>query len=108
MFWMREVVGWVLIGLGLFVFAFVYFGLLRFGHIARSVPLTFIGFIVFRGGIHLVKVAVAARICQELAEQPKPKPTRPEGARRPVPGQRTAPPPIPVRPLNGAEPAGRQ
>jgi hypothetical protein len=76
MFWIREVVGWVLVGLGLLVFAITYFVLLRNGHIFESVPMAFIGFIIFRGGIHLVKVAVAARICQQAAAEPHAKPAR--------------------------------
>src|SRR5262245_52558293 len=102
MFWVREVVGWVLIALGLITFAITYFGLLAQGRIFHALPMAFIGFIVFRGGIHLVKVAVAARICRELAEQQKPKPVRLEGSRRSLPGQRTLPPPIPVRPAEAA------
>jgi hypothetical protein len=61
-FWLRELAGWLLVVLGLVVFYFC-FALLANGFILEAGPLTFIGFIVFRGGIHLLKVAVAARIC---------------------------------------------
>src|SRR5438270_293672 len=85
MFWVREVVGWVLIGLGLFVFGVVCFILLPNGRFTWSVPMTFIGFIIFRGGIHLQKVAVAARICRELAGEAPLKPVRPETHRLTLP-----------------------
>ena len=63
-FWVRELAGWALVGLGLFVFYAVYIILLQPApRILESGPLAFIGFIIFRGGIHLLKVAVAARIC---------------------------------------------
>jgi hypothetical protein len=61
-FWVRELAGWILIGLGLFVF-YLCFVFLMSNHIIEAGPLTLIGIIVFRGGIHLLKVAVAARIC---------------------------------------------
>lgn len=61
-FWIREIMGWVLVGLGLFVFYLCV--VLLFNHYISEVGLLFIiGIIVFRGGIHLLKVAVAARIC---------------------------------------------
>lgn len=66
-FWIREIAGWGLVFLGLYFFLFC-FGLLM------TQPLTIpmyleagasliMGVIIFRGGIHLLKVAVAARIC---------------------------------------------
>lgn len=67
-FWIRELVGYVLIVLGL---AGMYFALALFasnnilGGAAFTVPAIF----VFRGGIHLLKVAMAARIC--LYSQPQ-------------------------------------
>ena len=63
-FWFRELAGWLLIGLGLYVFFACYAILVNQGpHLIEAGPLTFIGFIIFRGGIHLLKVATAARIC---------------------------------------------
>lgn len=101
MFIVREIVGWALIGLGLIAFGITYFGFLRNGLIFQSAPMAFIGFIIFRGGIHLVKVAVAARMCREMSELPKPKAPRIESVRRPLPGQRgTVPPPLPLVPAD--------
>jgi len=64
-FWIRELAGWLLIGLGLYIFFVCYVILInqKGPHLIEAGPLTFIGFIVFRGGIHLLKVAMAARIC---------------------------------------------
>jgi hypothetical protein len=70
MFWIREIAGWVLLVLGLAAFYIVYFVLLRNGRIFESGPMALVGIFLFRGGIHLLKVAVAARICQQ---QPEPK-----------------------------------
>jgi hypothetical protein len=64
-FWIREVVGWLLIVLGLLVF-FTCYRILTEGHsILEGSALALVGIIVFRGGIHLLKIAVAARICLE-------------------------------------------
>jgi hypothetical protein len=65
-FWTREVAGWVLLALGLYVFYRSY-ALLIDGHqyqIEGGI-LTIIGIFLFRGGIHLLKIAVAARVCLE-------------------------------------------
>jgi hypothetical protein len=63
-FWIRELAGWLLIALGIYVFFICYVILVNQGpHLIEAGPLTFIGFIIFRGGIHLLKVATAARIC---------------------------------------------
>jgi hypothetical protein len=68
MFWVREITGWVLLVLGLAAFYVVYFVLLRNGRIFESGPMVLVGIFLFRGGIHLLKVAVAARICQQTPE----------------------------------------
>ncbi len=61
-FWIREILGWLLVGLGLLIFYMCV--VLLFNHSVIEVgPLFIIGIFVFRGGIHLLKVAVAARIC---------------------------------------------
>jgi len=63
-FWIREIAGWLLVGLGLFIFYICVAILLSDRpRLIEAGPLTLIGIIVFRGGIHLLKVAVAARIC---------------------------------------------
>lgn len=69
MFWIREIAGWALIVLGLVTFGITYFVLLKERRVFESGPTVLIGIFLFRGGIHLLKVAVAARICQ----QPEPK-----------------------------------
>lgn len=65
-FWLREFVGWVLVILGLAVF-FLTILMLMGGQIFESGAMTVIGVFVFRGGIHLLKVALAARICEQTA-----------------------------------------
>ncbi len=66
----REVAGWLLVLLGLFGF-YVCFVFLTAGRLFESGCMTFISVMVFRGGIHLVKVAVAARICMDAHERLK-------------------------------------
>lgn len=61
-FWGREIAGWLLILLGLAIFAACFWFLLA-GKLIQAGPLTIIGVVVFRGGIHLLKVAVAAQVC---------------------------------------------
>lgn len=79
-YWVREVAGWCLVLLGLYIFL-ACLGLLlnapdaRGPGILEAPVVSVIGIIVFRGGIHLLKVAVAARIClRTQAELSKPQP----------------------------------
>ena len=70
-FWWREVAGWALVLIGLLMFGVCFVILTSdpaYPRIVEAGPLTVIGIIVFRGGIHLLKVAVAARVCLEAAE----------------------------------------
>ena len=68
-FWYREVAGWVLILLGLLGFYACAVLIFNSTHILESVLMTVISVFVFRGGIHLIKVAVAARICQQAQDR---------------------------------------
>jgi hypothetical protein len=67
-FWLRELAGWVLVVLGLYVFYSCYVLLLNH-YLVEAGPLVLIGIVVFRGGIHLLKVAVAARVCLHARQQ---------------------------------------
>lgn len=64
----RESAGWVLILLGLACFYWAYTLVENRSILYVWVP-TVIGIFVFRGGIHLLKVAVAARVCQQTQDQ---------------------------------------
>jgi hypothetical protein len=85
---LRELVGWVLILFGLYLFVECY-NLLADGRVIEVGPLSVIGIIVFRGGIHLLKVAVAARVAlharDRAAEQAQRPPRRVAGPRPAVP-----------------------
>ena len=63
-FWTREIAGWLLVALGLVAFWTVYEMSLQY-HIFELIPMMVVGIFLFRGGIHLLKVAVAARACRE-------------------------------------------
>ncbi|MBX7103309.1 MAG: hypothetical protein K1X57_04470 [Gemmataceae bacterium] len=67
-FWLRELIGWFLVALGLAVFFLVIVHLVN-GRVYPTAGMTVIGIFVFRGGIHLLKVALAARVCAEAAER---------------------------------------
>jgi hypothetical protein len=72
-FWLRELAGWALVMIGLAIFGLSIVFLQR--HFMIEGPsLIVVGFIVFRGGIHLLKVAVAARVCLQAAEPVAGKP----------------------------------
>jgi hypothetical protein len=104
-YWSREIVGWLLILGGLYAF-FTAYGLLLNKRVFEAAPLTFIGFIVFRGGIHVLKVAVAAQaaLAQTEAVQPAARrigrlPTRavgPTANKTVMPGPKTARPGTPA------------
>ncbi len=88
-FWTREIAGWLLVLLGLCGFYLCY-ELLTHGRTFETGCMTVISVIIFRGGIHLVKVAVAARICMQAQEQlakapPPPLATPPTGRALPRP-----------------------
>jgi hypothetical protein len=67
-YWVRELAGWVLVGVGLLVFYACYDFLVN-RQVVEAGGLTVIGIFLFRGGIHLLKMAVAARVCLEAQER---------------------------------------
>jgi hypothetical protein len=77
MYWVREIAGWLLIGLGLAIFLVVY-DYCENRRIFEAGILMVPGIFVFRGGIHLLKVAVAARVCAKA--QDRLYPATPSGA----------------------------
>lgn len=78
--WLRELAGWVLLGAGLAAFAVCYFVFLLQRRVIEAAALVFIGFTIFRGGMHLLRVALAARAAKEAPRTPDapkgPKPIR--------------------------------
>lgn len=100
-YWTREIVGWLLILAGLWSFLQAYNFLLD-KKVFQAGPMVFIGFIVFRGGIHVLKVAVAAQAARSMpnAAQPAARklsriPTRAVG---PTPAKSVLPGPKNARP----------
>lgn len=90
-FWLRELAGWLLVCLGLLIF-YACFVLLANHFITEAGPLVVVGIFVFRGGIHLLKTAIAARVClhanaQMLQREPGPEraKSRPAAASTPRP-----------------------
>jgi hypothetical protein len=67
-FWTRELAGWLLVALGLIAFGATFVFLLQRDY-AEAVLFIPVGVFIFRGGIHLLKVAVAARVCTEAAHK---------------------------------------
>lgn len=66
-YWSREVAGWALVLIGLYAFWTAY-ALVMNKLIIQAAPLVFIGFFIFRGGLHILKVAVAAQASRSLPE----------------------------------------
>ncbi len=87
-FWNREIAGWLLVLLGLLVFFRCYVLLTAADpRILEGTALSLVGIIIFRGGIHLLKIAVAARMCleaQERLEHERPKPAGSPASSRPL------------------------
>lgn len=80
-YWAREVGGWLLIFLG-FLFFYQTSELAMEGRFFQLIPFFIIGLVVFRGGIHLLKVAVAAQICQQAQDRLYPVPPPAKSATR--------------------------
>jgi hypothetical protein len=87
-YWFREIAGWGLVLLGLFIFVLVYGLCTETPHrYMEAMTMTVIGIFVFRGGINVLKTAVAARVCQQAQDRLYPAPVppvRPTAAQRPL------------------------
>jgi hypothetical protein len=68
-YWWREAAGWGLVVIGLLIFGWAILLLTVYHAIIDTGPMVIAGIFVFRGGIHLLKVAVAARVCTEAAAE---------------------------------------
>src|SRR5947209_4792711 len=91
-YWVREIAGWMLLLLGVFFFYRSY--VLLAGedpYLLQAACMTLAGFALFRGGIHLLKMAVAAELALQAAKQMD----RPSARRiaAPVPRPAFRPPP---------------
>jgi hypothetical protein len=82
-FWLRELAGWLLVAVGVFIFLLVFAFLQSKGFVEAAV-MTVVGVFVFRGGVHLLKVAVAARVCQQAQDRLYPAPAPVNPANRPA------------------------
>ena len=81
--WLREIAGWVLLGLGVAAYAMVYLFLLNRWFLEGGI-LAFAGFMLLRTGTHLLKVATAARaasgVKQAAIQAKKPRVLNPSAA----------------------------
>jgi hypothetical protein len=66
-YWLRELAGWSLLFLGIYVF-FLAYSLALQRALFELWPVTIFGIFIFRGGIHLLKVAIAARSISETQQ----------------------------------------
>ncbi|GEM_PF-1831154 len=92
-YWVREIAGWLLVMCGLYLVGIVV-EFCRDRWILEAAIVGIVAVFIFRGGIHLLKVAIAARICREawVREQIAQKqPARGlKNGRDPLENQRTA------------------
>ncbi|HKI35339.1 MAG TPA: hypothetical protein VKA46_26005 [Gemmataceae bacterium] len=90
-FWVRELAGWLLVLLGVAGFGLSIRYLWQHYWIEAGLP-SLIGFLLFRGGIHLLKVAVAARVCLQAQDKLRPDQAASKTTTRParptLPGRR--------------------
>src|SRR5262245_32956780 len=88
--WAREIFGWLCLVFGLLIFyqcfAFLVDSRPR---IIEVGPLMIIGFMVFRGGIHLLKVSAAGLICLRAQKQTLDASETSPAARKSAPAART-------------------
>src|SRR5439155_14088804 len=64
-----ELAGWLLVVAGVGVLFECYLLIVKESRLFEAAPLSLVGIIVFRGGIQLLKVGVASRICSLAKER---------------------------------------
>jgi hypothetical protein len=67
--WFRELAGWLLLGGGVGAFVLCYVQYLLNGRVVEGVICGLIGFVVFRGGLALLKLAVASRAARDVKRE---------------------------------------
>jgi len=86
-YWIRELASWLLVGVGRWLIYLADSFCDQYKpRILEAWPIAISGIFVFRGGIHLLKVAIAARVCMQAQEHLYPSPE--VGPRVPVPAAR--------------------
>lgn len=67
--WLRELAGWLLLGGGVGAFVLCYVQFLLNGRVVEGVIWGFAGLTVFRGGLALLKLAVASRAARDVKRE---------------------------------------
>lgn len=67
--WFRELAGWLLLGGGVGAFVLCYVRFLLNGLVVEAVICGLIGFTTFRGGLALLKLAVASRAARDVKRE---------------------------------------
>jgi len=67
--WFRELAGWLLLGAGLGAFVLCYVQFLLNGLVIQGVICGMIGFVIFRGGLAMLKLAVASRAARDVKRE---------------------------------------
>jgi hypothetical protein len=70
--WVREIIGWVLVAVGLILIGFVL-NLALNRAVIEAAALSLPGTIVFRAGVSLVKIAAAGRIAARVVDEERPR-----------------------------------
>ncbi len=83
--WFREILGWLLVLVGLYGF-FMALGLIVNRQVIGGTVVGVLSVFMYRSGVGFLKMAVAARICQQAQDRVYPAPARPLPARSGRPG----------------------
>ncbi len=67
--WLRELAGWLLLGGGVGAFVLCYVQFLLNGRVVEGVIFLFVGLALFRGGMALLKLAIASRAARDVKRE---------------------------------------